>query len=222
MESKSILTSRKMLFLLPVVLLLVTRLGIEISVRIFDLRFSWIPAFMVYYAVIEWSFFYAKRKLAIEPVSISFSLRPAPKWNRLVFGVIVPALLPFGFFLLNVNAVPITFLVFIIVFALVNPYFEERFWRGLLSFLPAGNKVKIFYSALLFCGSHYFLWGAYWLANPPEKWIAAVITTFIMGILWMWFYQKDGRLEYPILSHILVDIFNLSFAVFYGIALNTI
>ena len=38
----------------------------------------------------------------------------------------------------------------------------------------------------------------------------------------MWFYQRQKNLAYPILSHALVDIFNLSVAVFYGLKLITI
>lgn len=114
------------------------------------------------------------------------------------------------------------FLIFIVGFALIDPYCEETFWRGLLRFLPAGNKVTILCSASLFGFSHYFLWGTYWLANPPGKWIAAVVTTFIMGILWLWFYKRGQKLIYTILSHILVVIFNLSVAMFYGVKMVTI
>lgn len=43
-----------------------------------------------------------------------------------------------------------------------------------------------------------------------------------MGVCWMWLYQRDGRLIYPIVSHILVDIFNLSIAIFMGVSLPTL
>lgn len=216
--------SKKVLFVLPIVVLLVTRAGIELFVQLLkiQLKFAWIPSFIVYYCCIECCIFFSKKKLAIDLPSRSFKLFPFPKINVFLVGLIIPALLPLGFFLLNIRAVPYSFLAIIILFACINPFFEESFWRGLLSFLPINNKLKMFYSAFLFSFMHYFLWGTYWLTNPPAKWIAAVITTFIMGMLWMWFLHKDKRLVFPILSHVAVDILNLSVAMFYGIKLITV
>ena len=49
-----------------------------------------------------------------------------------------------------------------------------------------------------------------------------VITTFIMGLAWMWFYLRERSLAYVIASHLIVDIFNLSVAMFIGIRLRTV
>ena len=113
-------------------------------------------------------------------------------------------------------------LALVLLYALVNPYFEEGFWRGLLDELPAPPVTRGLYSAFLFGFSHYFLWGAYWLADPPRQWIAAALSTFVMGLLWSWFYRRDGRLIYPLVSHGLVDVFNLSVALFSGVPLLTV
>lgn len=107
------------------------------------------------------------------------------------------------------------------MFALVNPCFEDAFWRGLLAHMPLSARGRMLVSATLFSFSHYVLWGAYWLASPPIL-ISTCVTTFIMGVCWMWFYQRDGRLIYPILSHLLVDVLNLSVAIFMGIPLPTV
>lgn len=139
----------------------------------------------------------------------------------MAFGVILPALLPLGFFVLNVTLVPLAVLGAIIVFAIVNSYFEEVFWRGLMVYLPASDWVRILYSGTLFAFSHWFFMGAYWLSNPRVL-IPVLITTFVMGIAWMWFYLRERSLAYTIASHLVVDILNLSVAMFMGLQLRTV
>jgi membrane protease YdiL (CAAX protease family) len=43
-----------------------------------------------------------------------------------------------------------------------------------------------------------------------------------MGLAWMWFYLRERSLAYVIASHLIVDIFNLSVAMFIGIRLRTV
>jgi CAAX protease family protein len=213
--------SRIVLLLMPFCVLLFTRAGIEICARLLPARFSWIPSALIYFISIEFCLWYARRRFGIRIAYGHFNWRLSLKARYLFAGIIVPALIPLWFFIKNVSAVPPVFLIYIVLFAAVNPFFEESFWRGLLSNLPYKSGIKTLYSSLLFCSTHYFLWGSYWLV-PSPKWIAAVISTFIMGILWMWYYQKTRNLILPILSHSLVDVLNLSVAVFYGVKLVTV
>jgi membrane protease YdiL (CAAX protease family) len=206
-----------MILLLPFVILGITRLAIEVSVRALPMHLSWIPSMVVYYAAIEASVWWVRRANRVE---LSFT-RTQARRSSLIFGAIVPALLPFGFFVLNVRAVPPIVLGAIAIFAFINPYFEERFWRGLMALAPGPPRWRIFYSGFLFAFSHYFLWCAYWLSKPRVM-ISVIITTFLMGIAWMWFYLRERTLFYPLVSHILVDIFNLSVAMFLGIRLVTV
>lgn len=212
------LRSTKILFLMPLFVLIFTRIGIEIFARLLPQHLSWIPAFGTYYLSMEICLWIAKKRLGIVISSKKDSLIPLPNLKRLVFGILLPALIPFGVFISNYKTVPNLVYVYIIVFALINPFFEETFWRGLFNNLPIAPLKRQFFSGFLFSFSHYFLWGSYWLSNPRIL-IPTCITTFIMGWCWMWFYQKDGRLIYPILSHIIVDMFNLSIAVFLGMKL---
>ncbi len=206
---------------MPFFVLLFTRGGIEISVRLLPLRYSWIPAIAFYYLSIGACLLYSRRRLGLHIDYGTLSRRSFPKLRLFVFGIAFPAIIPLWVFVKNVGVVPPEFVFYIVLFSLINPFFEESFWRGLLDKIDAGRTFRIFYSALLFSFSHYFLWGAYWLL-PPQKWIAAVVSTFIMGTLWMWFYQRHRNLLYPILSHVLVDIFNLSVAMFFGLKLVTV
>lgn len=213
--------SARVLFVLPLAVLLVARLGVEASDALLPMRWSWVPAFVVYYASIEVCVRIARHRLGIPPPPVG-ALRPLPPARLVAFGVVLPALPAFAFFVLNVDLVPAWMLVAVLGYALINPYFEETFWRGLLEELPAPPAVRTLYSAFLFGFSHYFLWGAVWLADPPRKWMVSAVATFFMGILWSWLYRRDGRLAYPMASHFLVDIGNLSVAVFTGVALRTV
>jgi membrane protease YdiL (CAAX protease family) len=209
---------RHVILVLPLGILGITRLAIEGSVRLLPMNLSWIPSMLVYYAAIETAVWWARRANLGVP---SFSRRPRPRTSSLIAGVVIPALLPLGFFILNVKAVPAPVFIAIIVFALVNPYFEELFWRGIMSLAPTSNGFRIFYAGFLFAFSHWFLWGAYWLSKPRVL-IPVVITTFIMGVAWMWFYLRERTLFYPLVSHIFVDVFNLSVAMFLGLRLVTV
>ena len=212
---------KAVVLLMPVFVLLVTRAGIEMSVSLLPLRFSWIPSFGVYYASIMFCLYYGRRKMRLRIDYGSLSRSSFPRMKLFIIGIVVPAIIPLWMFVINVKAVPALCLVLIVAFALINPFFEESFWRGLMDKLPGGGVFRILYSSVLFSFSHYFLWGVYWL-QPSPKWIAAVVSTFIMGILWMWFYQRSRNLVYPILSHVLVDVFNLSVVMFYGMKLVTV
>ena len=216
----TVTTSSRALLFLPFFVLLFTRIGIEISAWMLPLRWAWLPAFGGYYFAIVSSGWYAGRYLGVVSPVIG-RLLPRPSNRLILIGVMLPALLPLGVFVLNVRAVPLPVLVGIFGFALVNPLFEDAFWRGLLANVPLTRWGRILFSASLFSFSHYFLWGTYWL-NSPLVLIPTCLTTFIMGVCWMWFYQRDRRLIYPILSHALVDVFNLSIAIFMGIPLPTV
>ncbi|MBO0935953.1 CPBP family intramembrane metalloprotease [Fibrella sp. HMF5335] len=211
--------SLRRLIALPFVVLLLTRLGIELSVHLLPMRWAWLPAFGLYYATTSASILFANRYWGI-PIGLMSRLSPRPSWSLLV-SVVIPALLPLGVFVFNIKAVSLPMLGGIGLFALINPWFEESFWRGLLTHLPLSRWGRILLSAALFSFSHYFLWGAYWLSARPVL-VATCVTTFLMGVCWMWFYLRDGRLVYPILSHLVVDVLNLSVAVFMGLQLATI
>lgn len=208
--------SFKALIFFPIILLLAARLGIEIFARILPAETAWIPSFIFYYILIVVLITFSIKILKIDYKQLSFNIRPFPDWKSLIFLVLLPGILPLAVFILHFNQVSITYLIFICIFAFINPVFEETFWRGLMYFMPGKKITTVLYSALMFSFSHYFLWGSYWFRNPYVL-IPTVVSTFIMGLLWMWFVQRQKNIIYPILSHLLVDFFNLSVAAYSGI-----
>ena len=134
---------------------------------------------------------------------------------KLSIGVLLPALLPIMAFIMHIKDVPTIFILYIIIFSCINPFFEEIFWRGLLVNISGNKNIKAIYSSALFSFSHLLFW-SYWFKTSLTI-ITTMIATFLMGLLWMWFMNKDKKIMYPILSHIIVDILNLSVAVYVGV-----
>jgi len=100
-----------------------------------------------------------------------------------------------------------------LLFALINPWFEEGYWRGLLLDTTATWKggFSILYTSGLFAISHPASWGVNSIANRS---ITVVISTFIMGAVWALVYRRTRSLRWVVVAHILVDLFNLAIPVF--------
>jgi membrane protease YdiL (CAAX protease family) len=203
------------LILSPIALLLLTKLGIYFTQEICSKSVSWIIAFTFYYFFIFLIWFIAEKKFKISFKDLfKHKFKPLPKIKLLILGILLPSLLPIGVFIQHADQVNFIFFIYILIFSIINAPIEEIFWRGLLSNLPFKKWGVIIYTSALFGFSHYFLWD-YWFEKPMIV-IPTVISTTIMGILWMWFLKTDGRIKYPILSHIVVDILNLSVPIFSG------
>ena len=204
------------ILLSPLIVLLFTRFGVELSIRLFERQFSWITAFLGYYISILIVYFIARFFLKVDLLrKLDFRLRPVPKTGLLFWTIIIPALLPIAALISQFNAVPPLFFVYILVFAVVNSFFEEIYWRGFLRFLPGNGFFRTILTAGLFSFSHFFFWN-YWYGSLIIL-IPTVISTFLMGVLWMHFVNKQKNIIYPILSHLIVDILNCSVAVYYGL-----
>lgn len=214
MENSAI--AKRFLLISPLLILIFTRIGIEINIRIFNPKISWIPSFIVYYILIGLTAWVTIHFLKIRiKESILFSFKPVPKKGLLIGTIIIPALLPVSAFITQAHFVPNEYYLYIIIFAFINAFFEEGYWRGLLALLPGNNSFRTLYSAALFSFSHLFFWG-YWFKSPIII-IPTAVATFIMGFLWMHFMNKKKNLLYVYLSHVLVDIFNNSVAVYAGL-----
>ncbi len=99
-----------------------------------------------------------------------------------------------------------------LAFAVINPFFEEIYWRGfLLTSLPLSNAFSVVYSTLWFVASHPLMWGVFSIAN--RSWMTW-LSLLLMGIAWSMAFLKTKSLRWCVLSHFFVDIFNLSVFVF--------
>jgi uncharacterized protein len=100
-----------------------------------------------------------------------------------------------------------------LVFAAINPFLEEGYWRGVL--LDATSRwpawLAVIYGSAVFAASHPLMWGTFSIANrTPET----VIITFLMGVIWAVSYRRTGTLRWAVAAHVLTDLLNLSIAAF--------
>jgi membrane protease YdiL (CAAX protease family) len=101
------------------------------------------------------------------------------------------------------------------MFAVINPFFEEVFWRGLLlKKLPLPAVGRVLYSTAFFIISHPLMWGVFSIAN--RSWMTWA-SLAVMGVVWSVVFLKTDSLRWPLISHFMVDIFNLSVFVFLNI-----
>lgn len=95
-----------------------------------------------------------------------------------------------------------------ILLALINPWLEEFYWRGLLSdYTNDWNKwLSVIFTSLIFAGNH----AVFGINSELLNGIEILISTLIMGLIWAVVYQKTNSLRWAIFAHFLVDFFSLS------------
>ncbi|UII77327.1 CPBP family intramembrane metalloprotease [Flagellimonas sp. HMM57] len=95
-----------------------------------------------------------------------------------------------------------------IVLALINPWIEEFYWRGLLSDYTKHWPiwVSILFGSTLFAVNHI----AFGINSEVNRGVELIISTFIMGLVWALLHHTTKSLRWAIFSHFLVDFFNLS------------
>lgn len=96
-----------------------------------------------------------------------------------------------------------------LVFALVNPWFEESYWRGLLidSTASWGKLASLLYSSVWFAVSHPLIWGIYSL---PLRKAEAVGALLFVGLIWGLAYQRTGSLRWCVAGHMLANLLGLA------------
>ncbi len=96
-----------------------------------------------------------------------------------------------------------------LAFALINPWFEESYWRGVLidSTASWGKLASLLYSSVWFAASHPLIWGIHSL---PLRKAEAVGALFFVGLIWGLAYQRTGSLRWCVVGHMLANLFGLA------------
>lgn len=94
--------------------------------------------------------------------------------------------------------------------ALINPWLEEFYWRGLLIDIPKG-RWGVFYSSVLFAVNHPLSYG---VNSDRNNGFTIAIVTFVMGLVWAYTRKHTESLRWPIVAHFIVDLISLSAVVF--------
>jgi len=176
---------------------------------------AWIPLAIVYWSLLGFSIYFFKdnKKLG----DWFQKSKKAPFWITitLLVGMFPLTILIMNYHLFN----SVWLIIFWVLFAIINPWFEEFYWRGVLlsSLLTKFPKwFVILYTTILFVISHPLMWGVFSYASKSYH---LYIYLSIVGVLWAITYLKTKSLRYVILSHFIVDIGNLTVLTFLNIYL---
>ena len=123
-------------------------------------------------------------------------------------GLIAVTDFPSGWHVLKSPAV----LALWLAFGLLNPWFEEGYWRGLLidatSHWPKG--LGVVYSTALFVLSHPLIWG---VNSAALRHPVALAGATLLGAVWSLAYWRTGSLRWAIVGHTCANLFGLALPV---------
>ncbi|MCU0636305.1 MAG: CPBP family intramembrane metalloprotease [Gemmatimonadaceae bacterium] len=96
-----------------------------------------------------------------------------------------------------------------LVFALVNPWLEEAYWRGLLMDATHawGAVLSVTWSATWFALSHPLIWGVH--ATAMRQW-PVIVALFVVGAIWGVAYRRTASLRWTIAGHMLANALGLA------------
>lgn len=207
MIKESVLMMKRKIFLYPIAVIII---GYAIAMVLTPIIKEWtfIPLAICYQII---TFTIIVKAAGFTAIRKMFQKSTGRKgWNILT---LFAAILPLPILLMNLSLLTFDY-VFILwlLFAFINPFFEEIFWRGfLIDHMPISKWKACLYSTFLFVISHPVMWGRFSIAN--RSWMT-IVSLILMGFIWSIVYLKTGSLRWCLISHILMDIFNLSVYVF--------
>lgn len=144
--------------------------------------------------------------------------RGGKRW--LILSIVI-GLFPLSILLMNSHVLSAaSIFIFWLLFALINPWLEEGYWRGLL--LDATQRwpswLSVIYISGMYALSHPFIWGVHSLANRHYH---VIVFTLVAGVVWAMICRRTKSLRWCIMSHFLVDIGNLAVPVFLNLYIPT-
>jgi membrane protease YdiL (CAAX protease family) len=199
---------KKLIWLYPIVII-ICGFTVSFVFKFFINEWAFIPLALFY-----WSAILLITKPTMGGIKILFSIsKNKIRYSLLAFMPVLFCIVAFVWGIQYIQG--IILIILWIIFAVVNSFCEELFWRVFL-FDNLGWKplYSIIYSTLLFSLSHPLLWGVFSVTNRSSIMIFPLL---VMGIIWGFIYWKTKSLRYIVLAHFLVDVLNLSVWVFLNI-----
>lgn len=185
----------------PVLVLVVGRTAAVLAKRLPSQRWAWTLPTLVY-----WGY------MALQVTGLSaggswrtWFVQPTGSWGwaalAIGIGVAHCAFLFMNLRALRTGPAVATWLLF----ALVNGFMEELFWRGLvLHGLGAWSPwVAVLASSALFALNHPVTFGP---VSPSLRHPVTLLGALCMGIAWSWVTLQTGSLLWPVLGHILTNL----------------
>jgi hypothetical protein len=166
---------------------------------------AWVPTMTVFWATIAGLIAWARGRQALG----RWLQAPQGSWMWSVLAVAV-GLVSVREFLADWNVLQsATVFSLWLGFGLINPWFEESYWRGLMLDATATwvGGLGVVYSTLLFVVSHRLIWGVHSVALRHPAALAGLV---IVGAVWSVAYRRTGSLRWTIAGHALANLLGLS------------
>ena len=200
--------TKKQIVLLSPFLIIGVNIGVAFTFK--QTLGNWAFAPMIFIGWALWLFFILKFG-GSESIA-QWLKKPNGKWGWAVLAILV-GLIPLPLFIFHSNTLTDwTIWLPWITLALINPWIEEFYWRGLLLNYTKDwlNWFAVLYSSALFALNH----AAFGINSELNGGFEIVVSTFIMGVIWAWVYKKTQSLRWVIFAHFLVDFLGLSVPAF--------
>jgi uncharacterized protein len=207
-DSQAITLRNRTVLLSPILVLIVGNITAHISGRLWGV-WSWIAVILVYWTLLAlilqlsggWGVF----RSWLQPSQGPFG------WRVLSFAT---TLLFLPVFRLNFRFLREPWIIACwLALAVIDPWLEEGYWRGLLMDAASGwpGWIVICYTTFCFGLSHPLLLGVNVKALSG---FPGFIGTVFTGAIWSTVYCKTRSLRWPITSHFVADLLNVSVLVF--------
>ena len=208
-DSPELRTKKRMVLLnSPLLLIVSCHLLATWSVPRFGI-WAWVPLQAGYWSLLGLICWGSGR---LPDIQSAYSRRTT--WGWWVGNVIV-GLIPLPILLRNTSLLRMhaALIAYWLVIAVLNPFLEEAYWRGLLGSLTARWPawLSLAYTSLLFAFAHPLLWGVFSVGNRSWQTVAALL---VMGGMWGITFRRTKSLQAVTLSHCLVDVGNMTVWVF--------
>lgn len=165
---------------------------------------SWLPTMVAFWSAMAGVIAWARRD---RPTDTWFAApRGRAWWSIASVGIGLVSLREFASGWHSLESPAVLFLW--LAFGLVNPWFEESYWRGLL--IDASGDWKylgVIYSSVAFAASHPLIWGVHSIALRS---LAATAGLALAGVVWGMAYWRTGSLRWTIVGHGCANLFGLS------------
>ncbi|MFA6334800.1 MAG: type II CAAX endopeptidase family protein [Bacteroidales bacterium] len=204
-------TKKYLKFLITPFVIILLGVVVGRSCFIFLKNWAWIPVVLTYWMAIGLVIYLDYKKSGTKPIDYfkGFKFKLSAVTLSLIVGLI-----PLPIFLMNFHLFDAVYLIVLwLLVAIINPFFEETFWRGYMldKFPQIHFWIKAIVSSILFAVGHPLIWG---LFSVNMLTVEMFISVFTMGIVWSYVYRKSESLVLPCISHTLVDLLNCSVLAF--------
>ncbi|MEP2936698.1 MAG: CPBP family intramembrane glutamic endopeptidase [Gilvibacter sp.] len=159
--------------------------------------------------LIEWVLFMVVVLWAGGTAAITRWLKPPKKKRLYLLLALLSGCIPIPIFMMHYQLLaPIHIWAPWLILALVNPWIEEFYWRGILLEHSAHWKLwqAVLFTSFVFALNHV----VFGVNSELNQGVTVFASTFIMGVLWAIIFKKTVSLRWVILAHFMVDVFNLS------------